>query len=251
MPISAATGGAASDSTSVASLALSSFTMSAGRHTVVVAVLGSTASAVSSITDTKGNTYALQSACNGTGVRIEIWACVNSGAQAGNVVTINVSPNTPIAGAVEEYSGVGSFGNTAAGAGSSIFPELRVSMQEGDNFVIGGIGFACQSGDTLTAFEGTSRRFSIPAATAVGAALYDNSSVGVADIPNSARISSARDWAMAALELRAAGGVAVPYRDYEGRLPVTGMPTDKETRMFGTMPNSGRAGGTTIYTLTD
>jgi hypothetical protein len=56
-------------------------------------------------------------------------------------------------------------------------PTLGQLRQESTNFVVGAIGFACQSGDTLGAVIGTSRQSSIPAATAVGVALYDNTTL--------------------------------------------------------------------------
>ncbi len=232
MAITALGGVASSDSGTVSSLVLSAYTQSASCHTVVVAVLGSTSSSVTSITDTKGNTYTQKSAVNGTGVRTEVWACVNAGAQSNDVITINISPSTSIAACAEEYSGVGSFGNTGTASDSTIFPEQRVTTQEGSNYAVVGIGFGCQSGDTLTAFEGTSRQSSIPAATAVGAALFDNTMKGIGGLPGSARVSTARNWATAGLELRVAGGVSVGYQDYTGSLPVMGDPLVKDVRVL-------------------
>lgn len=218
MAISATTGSAGSNGGSVASLALASFNSAASCHIVVTVTLGSTASSVTSITDTKGNTYTQKASVNGTGVRVELWACVNSGIQLGNIVTINISPSTSISAQAQERSGVSSFGNTATASGASIFPELRCVLQDGGNWAAAGIGFACQSGDTLTAFEGTSRQSSIPAATAVGGAQYDVAAISNCSAPNGAKISTSRNWAMAALELRS-GGASTPLTDY----PVTTM----------------------------
>lgn len=214
MAISATAGGSGSTTVAAASLALSSFNQAASRHTVVVAVLDSTSSSVSSITDTKGNTFTLKKAQNGTGVRVEVWACANAGAQTADIITINVSPNCNIAGAAEEYSGVSSFGNTGSATGSNAFPDGNAVTQEGGNFVVGGIGFACVSGDTLTAQIGTSRQSSIPAATAAGGALYDDTMLIDGTVRVMTKISTARQWAVAIVELRGTGLVATTVADY-------------------------------------
>lgn len=210
MAIAATTGNQANSSSSVSSLALPSFNQSVGGRTIVLVVLGSTSSSVTSITDTKGNTYALMTSVNGTGVRTEIWACVNSGAQTNDIITVNISPATTIAAAAGEYSGVTNFGNTGTASGSNYFAQSRSNLQESGNYMIGSIGFACQSGDTLTQAEGTSRRTSIPAATAVGVGMIDNTIGANCNLPTSYKISASRAWAAACLELRS-GGVTVPY----------------------------------------
>jgi len=92
---------------------------------------------------------------------------------------------------------------------SDRFPDSLFATQEGNNWGVAAIGFTCASGDTLTALVGTSRRSSIPAATAVGIALYDNSSVlALSGMQLDARISTARNWATAGSEMRAVGQVA-------------------------------------------
>jgi hypothetical protein len=237
MAIAATAGSAANSSSSVSSLALPSFNIAASQHTVVSIALGSTSSSVTSITDTKGNTYTQKAGVNGTGVRGEIWACANSGAQTSNIITVNISPSTTISAQAEQRSGVGSFGNTATAVGTSTIPKVLDTIQEGSNWVIAGIGFACQSGDTLTATEGVSRQSSIPAATATGGAQYDNTANGVGQLPNSARISTSRNWAAVALELRASGAVATPYADYAaGALAPTLQVSGDVRSISGMMP---------------
>lgn len=215
MAITATTGSAA-NSASAASLALPSFNLTAGQGVIVAVVLGSISSSVTSITDTKGNTYALVVAKNQTNVRIEIWKSLSVGVQVANIITINVSPNTTLAGAAEEYAGISSLGNTGTnGNAGTVNMEVSVVTQDGSNFAVGAFGFAAQSGDTLTALLGTSRQSSIPAATRPGVALYDLSSVVDATITDMARISASREWATAGVELRS-GGAAVTATDYGG-----------------------------------
>lgn len=213
MAITRTTGSAASTTVPAASLALPSFNLTAGQNVYVKVGLDSTASAVTSITDTKGNAYSFVVAVNGTGVRVEWWKSVSVGVQAANVITINVSPNCNIEGEAEEYAAVSSEGVTATASGSSIYPRIEVATQDGNNFVLGGFSFACVSGDTLTAQNGTEVRKSIPAATAVGGALYDNTQVGNGTLVNMGLISTSRQWAAAGLELRS-GEADIGYSSY-------------------------------------
>lgn len=214
----ASLGAAGNSSSAVASLALSSWTTIVSQTIVVAVALGSTASSISSITDTKLNAYTKAAAQNGTGIRTEIWTSFSVGAQNNNIITCNITGgNTTIAAAAAEYSGVTGIGNNGVvngGASTSInMYENNVLTTQASDFVVGALGFACVSGDTLTAVNGTSRQSSIPAATAVGIALYDNTSLAVAKIPVSTRISNARNWATAAVELNS-GGAATPVVDY-------------------------------------
>lgn len=209
MAIVVTTGAAANSSVAVASKALGSFNLTALQTVVVAIALGSTSSSISTVTDTKGNTYVKQAAQNGTGIRIEIWTSLSVAVQTSNIITANITGgNTTIALAAEEYAGVTAIGNNGVinGGSSSInMYENNVLTTQASNFVVGALGFTCVSGDTLTAVLGTSRQSSIPAATAVGIALYDNTSVLNCIIPVAARISTARNWATAAVELKSGG----------------------------------------------
>lgn len=215
MAIAATAGGSGSTTVAAASKALSSFNITSGRDIYCAVALDSTASSVSSITNSLGSdTWSLVAAKNGTGIRVELWKCHVTGNQTSNVITINVSPNCNIAGAAEEYSGVNSAGNTASDAvASDANIRIGVATQDGNNFVVGALGFACVSGDTLTALLGTSRQSSIPAATAAAAALYDNTQLADGTVRDMTRISTARNWAAVGLELRS-GGAAITVVDY-------------------------------------
>jgi hypothetical protein len=206
-----------SAASAVASQASGSLATTTGNDVVVVVVLGSTSSSVSSITTSGGSytSWTLRASKNGTGVRVEVWtAHVTTGAT--NTFTANITGgNTTCGIAVEQYSGVSSIGNTGTASGNSRDLESAViATQDGNNWIVGGLGFANNSGDTLTALLGTSRQSSIPAATASAVALYDNSTVVDAYlIETYARISTSRQWAAATIELRS-GGSAITATDY-------------------------------------
>lgn len=217
MAIAQTAGAAANSSTAVSSLALGSFTQTSGRTTVVCVSL-SASSTVTSVTDTRSNTYTRKAQINGSGIRAEIWACTNISTGA-SVITANVSPASTIALAAEEYSGATALGNTGTASGSNYFAEARATAAEAGNWVVAAVAFSCQSGDTLTVFEGTSRQSSIPAATASGIGLIDNTAAGTCQLATGERISNSRNWAVASLELRS-GGAALPYNNYTGALPL-------------------------------
>lgn len=212
MAISATTGSAA-NSASAASLAAPSFTLTAGQGVLVVVALGSTSSSVSSITDTKGNVYTSIGASNGTGIRVEVWKSLSVGAQAANIITANISPNTDLAIAAEEYAGINSIGNTGSSSDTISNMAAQALTQDTSSFVLAGFAFAAQSGDTLTAVLGTSRQSSIPAATRSAVALYDITAPTIATARDVTRLSTARNWAAFAVELRSGvtGQVANDY----------------------------------------
>jgi hypothetical protein len=212
--ISATTGSAANNSGSVTSLALPSITTTTGRDVVVAIALGSTGSSVSSISNSAGSyaSWTLRKAKNGSGVRVEIWtAHVSTG--AATVFTVNISGATSVSAQVEEYSGVSGFNNTSSTSGNSQNLGDSLTTTQQSNYVVAAIGFSCQSGDTLTAITGTSRQSSIPAATATGGALYDNTAAISSTVQIVSRISSTRQWAIATLELLSGGvsSTVVPY----------------------------------------
>jgi hypothetical protein len=232
MAIGTGTGTAANSSASVTSLALPSVTPTTGRDIVVVVVLGSTSSSVSSISSSAGSytSWTLQSSKNGTGVRVEVWtAHVTTG--AATIFTVNITGGaTSISSELEEYSGVSSFGHTDTATDVTLeLMDLGVSAQDGNNWVVTGFGFACQSGDTTTAQIGTERRLSIPAATAVGGALYDNTQPATAKFGNATKLSANRNWAAASVELRS-GATAISLVDYGGTL-VAALQANRDYRL--------------------
>ena len=203
---------------SVTSLALPSVTTTTGQDVVVVVVLGSASSSVSSISPSAGSyaSWTLQSSKNGTGVRVEVWtAHVATG--AATVFTVNITGGaTSVSAAVADYSGVTSFGHTDTASGSTYeLMDLGVAAQDGNNWVVTGFGFACQSGDTFTAQIGNQRQSSIPAATAVGGSLYDNTQQAAATFGNATKLNTNRNWAAASIELRS-GATAITVVDYGG-----------------------------------
>lgn len=231
MAISQTTGTATNNSGAVSSLALSAFTTTTGRTLVLVVVLGSTSSSVSSITNAGGTySWTLRSSQNGTGVRTETWTSpVTTGAST--TFTVNITGGaTSISAEVEEYSGVSSIGHVSTATGADVnLMDLGVLTQDGNNWVITGFGFVCQSGDTLTAQStGTSRQSSIPAATAVGGALYDNTQPLAATFGNATKLSTSRNWAAASVELRT-GATAITAKDYGGSV-VASLQADRDVR---------------------
>jgi large repetitive protein len=205
MSIAATQGNATNSSSSVSSLAFASLTTVSGRDIVFVITLGSTSSSVSSITASAGSygTFTFRAAQNGTGVRVEIWT-VHVVTGAATVFTVNITGGaTSLSIQQEEYSGVSSIGHTSTASGSSF--DIRagnVLTQDSTNIVVAGLGFACQSGDTLTAQNGGERQKSIPAATAVGGCLQDHTTILVGTVAVMTQINNSRNWAAAALELR-------------------------------------------------
>lgn len=202
MAITPQNGAAASTTVAAASLALPSWSTVAGRDIEVAVALDSTSSSVTSITDTHGHTYTLISSQNNGGVRTELWKSVGIATQAANIITVNVSPNCNIAAAAEEYSGVSAYGVSATGSATSTIPNIYEQSEDGNDYAVVAFGFACNSGDTITAQVGTRRQFSVPAATAVGIALFDSTSIGIAQILNEALLSASRDWAAVATDLK-------------------------------------------------
>lgn len=214
MAIAAQGGTSANNSGSVSSLALPSYPTTTGRTLVLVVALGATGSSVSSISSSAGSySWTLQSSQNGTGVRSEIWTSpVTTG--AATVFTVNITGGaTSVAAALEEYSGPTAIGNTGTGSGSSAALRASAALQDQNNFVVAGLAFACQSGDTLAVSLGTSQQSSIPAATAVGVALYDNTSLLCCTLADQADISASRNWAATAVELRS-GSAATSALSY-------------------------------------
>jgi hypothetical protein len=193
----------AANTATAGSLALAGLTVAAGDSMAVGVIMDNTSATVTSVTDTKGNTYTQKTALNGTGLRMEIWTCLNSGLQAGDIITVNVSPNCNFAIAGAKYSGVSSYGNVGSNSGTGTTTWSTVALQDDTNFGVFFLGFAAQSGDTVSARTGTQRVTSIPAATRPGIVLSDVSSLAPSSsVPQSSLISNSRNWVQAAIELR-------------------------------------------------
>lgn len=216
MAISPTTGTTASNGTAATMLSAPVIAVTAGQTVIVGVALLNTSASVSTITDTAGNTYILKSAITeGSALRVELWAATNVTANAANVILVTASASSLMAVAIEEYAGLVStyLGNTAtADAASDYFPAVPLTMQDGNNWAVAALAFACTSGDTFTAFEGTIRRSVVPALTSVGIALVDNTNPAIGIYPCGARLSAARAWAAAGVEMRT-HSTAVPYAD--------------------------------------
>lgn len=221
MAIASVTGTTVSNAVAGASVNAPAINVAAASTVFVAVALANTASAVTSITDTAGNTYTLQSGVTfSTTVRVELWAATNATANAADVIVVNVAPNSLLAVAIETYSGAVSayIGNTATASATSWAPEVKAVTQDGGNWNIAALGFACTSGDTFTAWEGTIRQSIVPALTSVGVALVDNTNLGNGTIPCGVTLSALRDWAAATAELRTHATVVI-YQGYVGLLP--------------------------------
>jgi hypothetical protein len=136
------------------------------------------------------------------------------------VVTVSLTASSLMAIAVEEYAGAVStyVGHTSSGTGSGYSPVTSLTIQDSGNFLIAAMGFVCNSGDTITAFEGTLIQSVVPALTSVGVALVDSTSLGDGVLPASMSLSTSRQWAAAGLELRTHNANAT-YVEYAGPIP--------------------------------
>lgn len=240
MAIAANGGTSANSSSAVASLALSAFTPVTGEILVLAVALGSTSSSVSSISNSAGSyTWTLRASQNGTGVRVEIWtATVNTG--AATTFTVNITGgSTTVAAAIERYSGVASIGNTTNASGSSEFPRGYVTIADGGNWLAAAVGFACQSGDTITGSGSdlTNRQSSIPAATATAVQEGDQTTSVDCSMIFCSKLTNSRNWAVAAVELVGTGNVPVSIATpmYGGTL-VAALQTLNGQTLKGTMP---------------
>lgn len=221
MAIAPTVGGAAnSGASAVASLASPSITTTTGRDVVVKVVLGSTTSSVSSISTSAGSYtgWTTRVTKNGTGIRIETWtAHVATG--AATVFTANIAGgNTTCDILVEEYSGVGSFGNTGSNSGFEYNPNVQVIGQDASSYVVAGFGIVNASGDTFTITAGTTRQTTVPAASGVGGNLSDTTAVADETFVVMTRLNAQRQWASTGVELIASGSAPNTIVDY----PATG-----------------------------
>lgn len=224
MAINSVAGGSALNSSASITLALPSFTLTAGWTVLVAVALASSTVSVSGISDTKGNAYTqLAAITNASGVRVEVWGCNSVAAQSNNVITITASASVLMAAAVEAWSGVQSpyIGNVATASGTDTNPSTSAVLQDGGNWMVGALGFVCASGDTAVASDGGAiLQSKVPALTSVGVALLGQASSGTGTATSSVRLSAARAWAISAIELRTAVG-ASPFTPAEIPLPTT------------------------------
>lgn len=215
MAIAAQGGTSANNSGNVSSLALPSYSTTTGRVVVMAIALGSTSSSVSSISSSAGSySWVLKASKNGSGVRTEVWESpVTTG--AATVFTVNITGGaTSVAAALEEYSGASGTGNTDTSSGNTQWMRGSISMTDGNDWTVSAFGFVCQSGDTLANDMGSSRQNSVPAATAVGISLTDDTMVIAGTLNTQTEISNVRQWASATVELLVSGGAAISAVDY-------------------------------------
>lgn len=216
MAILQTAGNKASNGSAGTTLSAPAIAVTSGEAVIVGVALANTSASVLTVTDTALNTYSLiTSITEGSALRIELWATTNASANATNVILVTTTASTLMAIALEAYSGAVStyLGNNAtADAASDNFPFIAVTMQDGGNWVISALAFACNSGDTFTAAEGTIRQSVVPALTSVAIALVDNNCPTTGKYPCGALISTARAWASAGVELRT-HATAVPLID--------------------------------------
>lgn len=136
--------------------------------------------------------------------------------------------------------------NTAtATSDTTTGPHVRTSTHDSTGWAVAAIGFACQSGDTISAADvpDTVRQSVVPALTSVGVALVDMSGNG--GVPCLAKLSTSRAWAAVGLELRPADGVVVtpalvtPARMRVTRVPVS-MPRIYQGATYSATVSSGQ-----------
>ena len=238
MAITATTGKTASNSTAGTSLAFAATTLTSGQDLLLVISIANTAVSVSSITGVTSATPVAQlNNTMGSSVRVEIWT-VHVASSTSQTITVNFSGSTLAAIAFEEYSGMVSLGHTSVTAtGTGTYAASgTVVTEDANNWLVGVLGFACASGDTVTGFQGTVRQSVVPALTSVGCALVDLTCPGQVTASLAARISNSRDWAWAVIELRSSTNGDGAYLDYTGVLPVAGDPDTKEQRRYGVNP---------------
>ena len=205
MAITATTGGTINNAVAGTTLSFGAFASTATQTiTVAVAILTTTVS-VSTITDTALNTYTLKSSQNNsTNVRVELWEASNIAANAANVILVTMSGASLASAAFEEYAGSTAIGNVGTPAtGSNGYPQAGAATQDTSSWVITAVAAATTSGDTFAAQLGTLRRSLVPALTTAAVALIDNTSVITSPaLRGMTSLSTARNWAATALELR-------------------------------------------------
>jgi hypothetical protein len=117
---------------------------------------------------TLGSTYTFRY------IKINITVAASGGNQiAISEINVGSTSGSPIAGGTDTKT-----------SSTSYMTNTGITIQGENGIVVTGFGFACQSGDTLTVKSGNQRQTSIPAATAVAVALYDNSQVAIGKVIN-------------------------------------------------------------------
>lgn len=214
MALATGVGTAANSAVAVASLALPSITPTTGRDVYFNIVLGSTASSVTSITNSAGayTSVALIAAKNGTGVRVELWKA-HVGIGAATVFTVNIGGgNTTCSVEAEEYSGVTGLGSTHTASDNTKKPVDSLATTQTNNFVLTGFGFVTSATPTSVSWVGSQRQSSL-GTSAVGGSLYDNTSLNDVTLQNGATLDTAQQWAAVSVELQG-GGAAITCLDY-------------------------------------
>jgi hypothetical protein len=172
---------------------------------LIAVVVATVSVAVSSVTDSFGNTYVKRiEATNGTSCRVSVWTTAVSGTGAATSVTVNLASGKASI-TVGEYSGVISItgSQSATNSGSSTAPTISITLLDANNWVIAGI--AANGLATLAANIGNQRLTSVTsgggAATNERGSLNDNTAASGAVI-NAQTLSASEPWAVAAFELR-------------------------------------------------
>ncbi|HWE51900.1 MAG TPA: fibronectin type III domain-containing protein [Bryobacteraceae bacterium] len=179
------------------------YASSSGNTVVAVCALGSTASAINSITDS-GSVWSLQAAINnGAAVRSEIWSTPAGGSVASSSFTIAFSSGAPASCAFEEYSGVLSIGAPASNQAVSGTASIGLAIPEGHDYVVAGLGENSYFGYTLTSgnLRQTAGLTSNAGNNYVEMILCDNTAAATGTVGCSS-VSGPAPWAAVALTLR-------------------------------------------------
>jgi len=132
-----------SGSSTLSCTSLSSSPVNGNTLIAVIGTRGTTASRVSSITQTGATWARVSQSTNANGTTVEVWAALNV-SSAGTSVTVNLASSLKASAVVAEYSGILSSGATdvtAATTGSSSSPSTGTTSTttQGDELWIGGL----------------------------------------------------------------------------------------------------------------
>jgi hypothetical protein len=189
-----------------------------GQESVIIVSLRTTTATVSTITDSKSNTYAFRQAINnGAVTRVELWSSKLTTAVAITdtfTVTLAVSTTSKMVICTGCYSGVAARGATGTNTNSTANPTISLTTQDNNNFVVA--GFAAQGtglpGSLTGAFEGSAGTTGGAAATNVSGAMTDNTATTPTSVTNAVNLV-AESWAAVVLELRTVASAFVAEDD--------------------------------------
>ena len=193
-----------SGSASTANLAFTS-NITAASLIIVAARIGDVGASMTSITDTRSNTYARAKQQHGGGETLEIWYAMNSSAGA-NTVTVNSSGTFSLRWIIHEYSGLhttAALDQTASNTGASTAADSsNVTTTVADELLFCA---NCVSGG-VTATQGTSYTKRVEIATKV--ASEDRIVSSTLTTSGSWSLSGSDTWncGIATFKIAAAGG---------------------------------------------